>query len=294
MISLISLMIGEIIVSVCENILPDYVSSLSEIITDMHHYLHNERINKKFIFKSYRNTEAGNEYKTEELSRNMIPRIYSPELTEYRKLRGNTKFFKDPDNKEYPILDIESTDITRTEELTGKKYGVLYKSPFNALIVDPIADKETIFPYERILPAGLFSGDYAGVVIVPVYQDSLILLKQFRHAVREEQLCFPRGFSESINIEEDVKREIEEELGITVNGRITQMGTLTPDSGLSAGIAAICTVQVKELPHQTHTEGIVNYRLVNESELEHMIKHLDVVDGFTISAFKMWQSHKSI
>ena len=92
--------------------------------------------------------------------------------------------------------------LARIEELTGKEYGIAYSSSYHKMIVDPLEKKQNpsdndIYPYERLTPAS----EKSGVVTVPIKKGMdgitrFVLIKQYRHAIRREQLCFPRGFGE--------------------------------------------------------------------------------------------------
>ena len=49
-------------------------------------------------------------------------------------------------------------------------------------------------------------------VCVPVFEGRFVLLRQYRHAIREFQYGFPRGFGEAgVSVEENVREEIQEE-----------------------------------------------------------------------------------
>jgi len=133
-----------------------------------------------------------------------ISLVLSPELKKYIKYQKNgahEDLFKN--SSIYPIADVNDESITKylmqLEELYGYKFGVVYQSNFNTLIVDPIknSNSETpkkFFPYERIVsPNGK-----NGVVMIPKYKNNFLLLNQYRHAPRKMQYSFPRGFSEDI------------------------------------------------------------------------------------------------
>lgn len=113
-----------------------------------------------------------------------IPYICPAELKKYRALRKS-----EPEPKKcfaessiYPIANVEDSDLTaqliRQEELFHRKYGLVYQSKYNTMIVDPIEGENGIFPYERVLPTGK-----NGVVIIARYKGTFVLLKQYRHAI---------------------------------------------------------------------------------------------------------------
>jgi hypothetical protein len=126
--------------------------------------------------------------------------ITPPRLAQYKSFRKNNER-EFAASEIYPIADTGKDDVMqgliRQEEITGDEYGLVYKSPFNTLLVDAIVSDvrapqsgACYYPYERILPT---AGD--GAVIVPICHGKLVLLRQFRHALRDYQLSFPRGFA---------------------------------------------------------------------------------------------------
>ena len=109
-----------------------------------------------------------------------------------------------------PLVDIQEDEdavrLTQIEELTGKTFGIAYRSPYHIMVVDPVRRSDIdsaaltdndIYSYERLAQ----NADQPGIITIPILrkQDKphFVLLKQYRHAIRREQLCFPRGFGEN-------------------------------------------------------------------------------------------------
>lgn len=87
---------------------------------------------------------------------------------------------------------------------------LLYESTYHLLAKDLVSDGNSCFAYERIIKQ---NPDNA-VVIIPIYQGKFVLLNQFRHSMRDYQLCFPRGFGEpNLSINEMPLRSCVRELG---------------------------------------------------------------------------------
>ncbi len=129
---------------------------------------------------------------------------------------GDAGFDEAPDQKESlitPNMADSSTqkELVRLEELFQYQFGLVYSSHFNRWVVDPIVntakaqslpngeDNANIievktgspyYSYERVVPS---CGD--GVVILTKCGDSFILLNQYRHAVKSDELCCPRGYA---------------------------------------------------------------------------------------------------
>ena len=96
--------------------------------------------------------------------------------------------------------------IRRYEQKSGKRIGVVYKSEYHMMVVDLIkGENGTHFCYERLLPMV----EKGAIVSVPVFDGKFVLLRQYRHAIREFQYGFPRGFGEAgVSVEENVRKEI--------------------------------------------------------------------------------------
>ena len=129
--------------------------------------------------------------------------------------------------------------LTRIEELTGKTFGIAYRSPHHIMIVDPVIkmpkkpekDREVdlqemikeekseekdnlIYAYERLVA----TKNGIGIVAVPIHRDEngnekFVLIRQFRHAIRREQWNFPRGFGENgLSALKNTQKELYEEI----------------------------------------------------------------------------------
>ncbi len=194
----------------------------------------------------------------------------------------------------YPIADVKDSGVIRNllrmEELFHQKYGLVYRSSWHTLLVDPISSGEgNFFPYERVLPS---AND--GVVMVTKHKDNFVLLKQFRHAIRKEQYSFPRGFAEPNSTpQENAVRELQEEIGAVVTKASVPLGRIAPDSGLTGGCAFVFMVEIDEYRTSSGHEGIKGIIEVSKSELSTMILEGRIDDGFTLGAYQLYESLNS-
>lgn len=142
------------------------------------------------------------------------PLLYDAEWKEYEKFikdRGKDSKIEEA-SEPLPIVE-ERERIKEYEFQTGQKIGVVYKSKYHTMVVDAIEGKVKkdgkehtfIYPYERLLP----TVDKGAVVILTKCNDKFVLLKQFRHSLREFQYACPRGFGEEeIIVDEKTKKEV--------------------------------------------------------------------------------------
>ncbi len=179
------------------------------------------------------------------------------------------------------------TDTREAEAFTartGRQLGVLYESPYRILLVDLVQGPKGLFAYERLLPAS--TG--AAVVALPLWEGRFILLRQFRHALRDSQLAFPRGYGEDgLSPEENVRKELAEELQTEAVG-LENLGQIAPDSGMT-GVRAqafLCRVAQPKIPvGYEEIQGMVS---LTPEELEKKIASGEIDDGFTLAAYGLW------
>lgn len=182
------------------------------------------------------------------------------------------------------------TDIKLLEEYQEQyhvRLGVLYKSNYHMMVVDLLRDKEgKLFTYERVIPTSLSNG----VVIVPIYNDKFILLKQYRHAIQRVQYCFPRGFGEvDLSDEENASKELLEELGSSFVD-LAFLGNVCSNSGLEASTTLVYQGAITKPQVEVGNEDIIEYIEVSLDELNNMIKEGMIDDSFTLSAMSLYNN----
>lgn len=218
------------------------------------------------------------------------------DFSEPNELKEYTKFYKNnpamvAQSSEYPIADVTDRKIlkaiVRDQELYKRKYGVIYNSTFNTMIVDPIKGDKDFFSYERVVPSALRNG----VVLFTVCNGKIVLLRQFRHAIRKEQLCCPRGFGEmNINTIENAKKELREELNAVVIEEPIELGIITADSGLSSGSATVFLMKINEF-NDLREEGIREIVALTPDEMQQSIKNGEIDDGYTLAALTLYNTY---
>lgn len=179
------------------------------------------------------------------------------------------------------------TDVNQVEafvEQTGKKIGVIYHSEYNLWVVDLVKGADgTYFAYERLLPAVV----RGAVVTIPRYEGKYILLRQYRHALRDYQYAFPRGFGEDgITPEKNAGKEIAEELGAIVTGT-KFLGNIVADSGCCGNPVDVYLCDITKPQLKEGYEGIHDVCEIEESELRRWIREGKITDGFSLAAWAL-------
>ncbi|MBL4932760.1 NUDIX hydrolase [Clostridium paridis] len=228
-----------------------------------------------------------------------IPNILRQADTKSKALQEYIELWKNrPDMfKEYiNMIIIEPNkngikEIIKYETIFNKNIGVVYKSDYNMMVVDLIRNIEGKYStYERLMP----TVREGAVVVVPVYKGKFILLNQFRHAIRQKQLAFPRGYGDmdkngnEIDTENNAIKEIKEELEAEIIDKPQKLGSIIADSGISANKVMVYTVNIAKYKEKFGYEGIENIQLKTEEELIYSIKNGEINDGYTLAAYMLY------
>ncbi len=182
--------------------------------------------------------------------------------------------------------------ITDYDELAEYKnsrncnIGLIYKSQYNIFVVDLVENRRgERFTYERLIKTQRGNS----VVIISEFNNRLVLIKQFRHAVGDYQLAFPRGYGEpDISIEENVKKEVFEELHANAR-KIGQIGSVIADSGICGEKVNVVHCEIDRPNIDGFSEGITEFALLSAEELDSLIKSKKINDGFTLSAWCLYK-----
>lgn len=175
-------------------------------------------------------------------------------------------------------------DKTKLKEYAYKnncKLGVVFENNYFSLVVDLIENSSGLnYTYARIIN----KNKYNGVVIIPILNNKIVFLKQFRHGTREFEIELPRGFSEkSKTIQENAKNEIYEELGVGIT-KIEHLGSVISDTGLSGGLVHVFACEIESVGNLSVDEGIKETLQMSLLEAEALINENRIRDCFTISA----------
>ncbi|MFP3461301.1 NUDIX hydrolase [Arthrobacter globiformis] len=131
------------------------------------------------------------------------------------------------------------------------------------------------------------------VVLIPLNEGRIGLVRTFRYALRKLELGLPRGFSQGVSIEDTARRELREELGVDAI-KLNVLGYLTPDSGIQS--ARVAVVEAPVVGIEGEPEDSVEVESVHwlpESRVEEMIRAGEIEDGFTIAALALLRLQRS-
>ena len=267
--------------------------SLSEAIQEIKQLLstaYHVRTSKPAGYRS--SSQSGQNFREKRSSHAVMPCAETQELRRYKQLRTKHPTWFAP-SEIYPIADTANPEVVRSirrsEELFSRQYGVVYQSRFHTFTVDPvIGEGGEIFPYERVM--GSSGND--GVVMLTRHQGNFLLIRQFRHALRAEQLAFPRGFAEpGDSPAENAVRELREEIGAVLSGEPVLLGRIAPDSGLTGDRAYVFQADLKSFSPNIGHEGLLEWTEVPEEEFDRLISSGQIDDGFTLGAYALYRAY---
>lgn len=182
--------------------------------------------------------------------------------------------------------------ICKFEKEFNKKIGVMYESNYIYVVVDLVkSNGSDYFTYERIIQKNYKSA----VVVMPMFDNKILLLKQHRHAIRNVQYALPRGFGEiGLTPEENAKKELMEEVGIENDDikNIKYLGEVIPDSGSMATKVSVFVIEISKYGVSNDIyENIEKSLLVTFEQLEDMISDNTINDGFTLSTITLYKNY---
>jgi ADP-ribose pyrophosphatase len=156
-----------------------------------------------------------------------------------------------------------------------------------------VYDDEVAFPdgslgrYLRITAAA----NGPGVVILPLYNGSVGLVRTYRYPVGTWQWALPRGFSHDADPLVTASAELREELGVQATD-LRLLGTFTPDSGVLDQRVAVVVATVDN-PRGTRQDvrEVAESRWITTAALWTAIASKEIDDGMTMAAMTLARAH---
>ena len=128
---------------------------------------------------------------------------------------------------------------------------------------------------------------HGAAVMIPVLNDGrVVMVKQYRHAVRDELIEFPAG---TIDLGEQpiecAKRELIEEIGKSA-GELIDLGILYPCPGFCSEIQYLFVARdLADAEIGRDEDELIEILPLSIAEVQLLIKQHKILDGKTIAAF---------
>jgi len=162
--------------------------------------------------------------------------------------------------------------------------GLFYEDRWLWMVRDVVRFPDGEFgTYHRIV----LKGGEQGVIVIPVYDGRIVLLRHFRHGARGWSIEVPRGAPESGTDTDELARiELGEECGGRVES-LAHVGCINSNSGLITVSMQVYVASLESFGAPNVGEGIVATYLVSPAELEEWIGSGKVTDANTIAGFAL-------
>lgn len=169
--------------------------------------------------------------------------------------------------------------------LDWARIGVVLDDQYIVILRDLVEfPNGTLKPYVRLINRADLQGGQ-GVVVLPLVQGRVVLLKQFRHATRSWHFEVPRGFGTAgLSAEDNAKKELEEEVGGKID-ILFDLGACHNNTGMEGNTVQLFLAHLSSISKPNEAEGIERIMLVSISEFEDMMRKARITDAFTISAY---------
>lgn len=218
-----------------------------------------------------------------------------PSLNYWDLVRDHPKLF---DNTE-ALLEI-ITDKSRIEAFQDEygreleerglprawsEIGVVYDDPYVIILRDLVKFADgSIKPYSRLINRADLKGGQ-GVVMLPILDNKIIILEQYRHATRSWHLELPRGFgSIGLSASENARNEIKEEIGGDVLD-LLDLGICHNNTGMEGGFAQLFLAKLSSLGEPNQVEGIKRIKRIDLANFEDLLEKGAITDCFSIAAY---------
>ncbi|MBX5459252.1 MAG: NUDIX hydrolase [Thermogemmatispora sp.] len=178
---------------------------------------------------------------------------------------------------------LSAQGVTQEKAREWAQVGVAYHDQYLLVLRDAVRFPDgAIGSYIRLVAP---REQTPGVVILPIYQGQILLLRHFRHATRSWHLEIPRGFGwPGCTSEESARRELVEELGAEPL-RLVPLGQIHPNTGITAECDELFYAEVATYGTPEKREAIGEILPTPLSLFERLIRENTITDGFTLAAY---------
>lgn len=157
--------------------------------------------------------------------------------------------------------------------------GLLARDPYMTIVRDAVRFPDgSLGLYNRILETN-------PVAVIPLLDGRPVMMRVFRHGLRDWSLEFPRGACDTGEAHEAAaRREVAEEIGAETL-ELIPLGTFTPGGSSLSIRAHLFAARVGVLGSGDALEGIEDVRAMDVAEVEARMASGEVIDGFSLALF---------
>ena len=217
-------------------------------------------------------------------------------------VRARPELFRNPEGAAFVIL-LDDAEIRQAEahvagqlaEFGGPRewaeVGVAFRDQYVLLLRDAVRFADgSLGTYIRMVAP---ENSFQGVVILPVWQRQVLLIRHFRHATRTWHLEVPRGFGSDLDTGVSARRELTEEIEAS-EIELTNLGEVYADAGAVSSAVALYYAEVGSYGAPELHEGIAEVLPTPLAEFERMIADGELTDGYLLAAYARAKARKLI
>jgi ADP-ribose pyrophosphatase len=210
--------------------------------------------------------------------------------------------FRNPEGAAFVIL-LDEADIRQAEaHVAGQlaklgapkewaEVGVAFRDQYVFLLRDAVRFTDgSLGTYIRTVAP---EDSFPGVVMLPVWQRQVLLIRHFRHATRGWHLEVPRGFGSDPDPRVSAQRELTEEIGAS-DIELTDLGEVYADAGADNSAVALFYAEIGSYGAPELHEGITEILPTPLAEFERMIADGELDDGYLLAAYARAKARKLI
>lgn len=193
------------------------------------------------------------------------------------------------------VLDSKEIDDWREERLrelaqtqepaSWADIGMILDDPYYVIIRDLVRFSDgRMNGYNRIFGRGELSGGKA-VAVLPIFEEKILVLKQFRHPTRSWEYEIPRGYAEpNTTAVKQAKAEILEEIQGEI-AKLHNLGSVKENTGSVGFPVSLFMAELSKVGKPNKVESIKKIFWLSLGDFEKWIVKGRISDGFTIAAY---------
>jgi ADP-ribose diphosphatase len=172
-----------------------------------------------------------------------------------------------------------STRSRQGLDASDLRVGVIASDPYMLILRDAVRFPDgSLGLYNRIV-------EIHSVAALPLLNGVPVLVRIFRHGLRDWWLEFPRGGCDVGEAPEAaVRRELREEIGAEVRD-LVPLGEFTPGGSSLSIRAQLYAAHIDAIGSPDRGDGIASIEVLAAAEVERLIRASRIIDGFTLATF---------
>lgn len=167
----------------------------------------------------------------------------------------------------------------RGMDVSDLRVGVLATDPYMVVPRDAVRFVDgSLGLYNRIV-------EVPSVAVLPLLDGRPVLIRIFRHGLRDWCWEFPRGGRDPGEpAETSVHRELREEIGANIR-ELIPLGAFTPGGSSLSIRANLYAARIDGIGEPQHADNISEVRVVDVEECEELVCSSQIIDGFSLALF---------